>query len=228
MEVELINRPSSTVAKVTLHQGEHLIAEGGSMIAMKGSMRVETSTHKRGSGNVLKALKRMLSGESFFLNHYYSQRPRDEIWLSHPLPGDMEVISMLKGVNLIVSGGSFVACEDNIEMDMSWQGMKSLFSGENLFWLKMSGEGPLVVSSYGSIYKVEVKDGYVVDNGHVVAFEDTLNFTITKAGSSWLHSFLGGEGLVMEFKGRGSIWCQSHNANEFGKQLGPLLKPRRQ
>ncbi|MCB9026564.1 MAG: TIGR00266 family protein [Bdellovibrionaceae bacterium] len=228
MEVELVNRPSSTVAKVTLHSGEHFIAEGGSMIAMNGSMRIETSTYKRGQGNVFKALKRMLTGESFFLNHYYSSQSKDELWLSHPLPGDMDVIHVEKGAGIVVAGGSFVACEDNVEMDMSWQGMKSFFTGENLFWLKMSGEGPLVVSSYGSIYKVKVQDGYVVDTGHVVAFEDTLDFKITKAGSSWWHSFLGGEGLVMEFAGRGSIWCQSHNANEFGRLVGPLLKPRKQ
>ncbi|MCB0392779.1 MAG: AIM24 family protein, partial [Bdellovibrionales bacterium] len=36
MDVELINRPSSTVAKITLQQGEHVIAEGGSMVAMNG------------------------------------------------------------------------------------------------------------------------------------------------------------------------------------------------
>ena len=228
MKVELINRPSSTVAKLTLHNGEHCIAEGGSMVAMHGSMNIETTTYKRGKGSVFKAIKRMFSGESFWLNHYYSHQALDELWLSHPLPGDMEVISMETGTDMIVSGGSFVACEDNIEMDMSWQGMKSMFSGENLFWLKMSGQGPLVVSSYGSIYKVEVQDGYVVDTGHVVAFEDTLDFKVSKAGSSWLHSFLGGEGLVLEFKGRGNIWCQSHNAHEFGKLLGPKLKPRQQ
>lgn len=228
MDVELINRPSSTVAKITLQQGEHVIAEGGSMVAMNGSMRVETTTYKKGQRNIFKAIKRLFSGESFWLNHYYSLEPPDDIWLSAPLPGDMEVIQMEKQTNIIVSGGSFVACEDNIEMDMSWQGMKSLFSGENLFWLKMKGEGPLVVNSYGTIYKVQVQDGYVVDTGHVVAFEDTLDFKVTKAGSSWWHSFLGGEGLVLEFSGRGTIWCQSHNPNEFGKLLGPKLRPRQQ
>ncbi len=66
MEVELLNRPSSTVAKITLHRGEHCTAEGGSMVAMRGDMRIETTTHKRGKGSILKAVKRLFSGESFF------------------------------------------------------------------------------------------------------------------------------------------------------------------
>ena len=113
-------------------------------------------------------------------------------------------------------------------MDMSWQGMKSLFSGEGLFWLKMKDTGPVIVSSYGTIYSVMVEDGYVVDTGHIVAYEDTLNFEITKAGGSWVQSFLGGEGFVCRFKGRGRIWCQSHNSSAFGKLLGPMLRPRKQ
>ena len=186
MEVELINRPSSTVARVTLQPHEHCVAEGGSMVAMRGSVRIETTTHKRGKGSILKGLKRLLSGESLFLNHYYSDESTDEVWLSHPLPGDMETIPLTAGNDIIVSGGSFVACKDTVDMDMNFQGFKSLFSGENLFWLRMTGDGPVVVSSYGTIYCVNVSDGYIVDTGHIVAFEDTLNFEITKAGSSWI------------------------------------------
>ncbi len=145
--------------------------------------------------------------------------------MAHSLPGDMEVVEMTNGSELVVAGGSFVASSDKVDMDMSWQGMKSMFSGENLFWLKVKGTGPLVLSTYGSMYKVNVSGSYIVDTGHVVAFDDTLDFSISKAGHSWLHSFLGGEGLVMEFKGHGSIWCQSHSAHDFGKLLGPKLRP---
>jgi uncharacterized protein (TIGR00266 family) len=165
-------------------------------VAMRGNLRVETTSHKRNSGNLFKAFKRMLTGESFFLNHFYSQGEKAELWLSHPLPGDMEVLILNDSTGVIVSGGSFVASSEGIESDLSWQGMKGLFSGENIFWLKMSGQGSLIVNCYGTIYTVDVDGEYIVDTGHVVAFEETLNFEITKAGSSWLHSFLGGEGLV--------------------------------
>ena len=66
----------------------------------------------------------------------------------------------------------------------------------------------------------------MVDTGHVVAFEDTLEFTVGRAGGSWIQSFLSSEGLVMNFTGRGKIYVQSHNPNEFGKTLGGMLPPR--
>ena len=83
-----------------------------------------------------------------------------------------------------------------------------------------------MLSSFGAIYPVEVDGEYIVDSGHIVAFNETLDFTITKAGKSWIHSFLSGEGLVCKFKGKGTVWCQSHNPGSFGASLTPSLKPR--
>ena len=66
-----------------------------------------------------------------------------------------------------------------------------------------------------------------MDTGHLVAFESSLQYTISKAGGSWIQSWLAGEGLVMNFTGRGRIITQSHNPTEFGKSLGPLLPTRK-
>ncbi|MGB2247694.1 MAG: AIM24 family protein, partial [Alcanivorax sediminis] len=103
----------------------------------------------------------------------------------------------------------------------------SVLSGESVFWLNLKGSGKLVVSSFGAIYPVEVDGEYIVDTGHIVAFNETLDFSITKAGSSWLQSFLGGEGMVCKFKGKGTVWCQSHNPGSFGWAMSPGLKQRR-
>ena len=66
----------------------------------------------------------------------------------------------------------------------------------------------------------------IVDTGHIVAFNEGLSFEITKAGGSWISSFLGGEGFVCKFNGKGTVWCQSHNQGSFGGILGPTLRPR--
>ena len=129
--------------------------------------------------------------------------------------------------SFIVQSGSFMACTPDVDIDMGWQGFKSLLSGEKMFWLNLKGQGKAILSSFGAIYPVEVDGEYIVDSGHIVAFSETLDFTITKAGKSWLHSFLGGEGLVCKFHGTGTVWCQSHNPNSFGASLSPSLKARR-
>lgn len=225
MNVDIQHRPGNAAAKIDLTPNETCIAEAGAMIAMSGEISVTTSTHKKNRGGLLRAAKRMLAGESFFLNHFTAGRTAGHVWLAPILPGDM-MIYELDRENLIVQGGSFVASEESVEMDLGWQGFQSLLSGESVFWLHLHGKGKLVLSSYGAIYPIQVDGAYIVDTGHIVAFQETLNFTITKAGKSWLSSFLGGEGLVCKFNGKGTVWCQSHNAEGFGKTVGPMLKPR--
>ena len=225
MEIELLNRPGNTAAKITLKQGEVCTTESGAMIAMSGNMDITTSTHKKGSGGILKALKRMVAGESLFLNHFEPKNGDGELWLGTSLAGDMTALT-LDSESLIVQGSSFLACEEGIDIDLGWQGFKSILSGESVFWVNLKGSGKIVLSSFGAIYPVEVDGDYIVDTGHIVAFHETLDFSITKAGSSWLHSILGGEGLVCKFSGQGTVWCQSHNPASFGAALASGLRPR--
>ncbi len=225
MDIDIQYRPGNSVANVTLEPNEHLTAEGGSMISMSGDMHIETTTHKKGKGGIMKAMKRMLSGENFFLNHYTASSQGGHVVLGTTLAGDMQDYQM-ENERLIVQGGSFVACSPEIDIDLGWQGFKTLLSGEGMFWVNLSGSGHVIFNSFGAIYPVEVDGEYIVDTGHIVAFNETLGFTLTKAGQSWMSSILGGEGLVCKFEGKGTVWCQSHNPSSFGKALGPMLKPR--
>lgn len=226
MDIDLIHQPGNTAAKVTLQKGEALTAESGAMIAMSGHMKITTSTHKKKSGNLLKAAKRLIAGESIFLNHFEPAQSSGEVILGTNLAGDMMKMT-LDNENLIVQGGSFLACEESVDIDLGWQGFKSIFSGESVFWVNLKGSGQIIVSSFGAIYPIDVDGEYIVDTGHIVAFSETLDFSITKAGKSWLHSFLGGEGLVCKFNGHGTVWCQSHNPRGFGSLLSPNLRARR-
>jgi uncharacterized protein (TIGR00266 family) len=168
----------------------------------------------------------MVAGENFFLNHFCAHAPDQELIIGPGLMGDV-VRHHLDGGTLIVQGSSWLASETGIQVDATFQGVgKALFSGESVFWVRCSGTGDVLLSSFGAIYEVEVDGDYVVDTGHIVAYEDTLNFEVGKASSSLIGSFLGGEGLVCKFKGRGKLYCQSHNPPSFGSELGPLLRPR--
>ncbi len=225
MEVELMHQPGNSAARMIIPAGETVTAEAGAMISMSSDVQIETTTHKRGKGGVMKALRRILSGESMFLNHFTPGANGGEVIVAATLAGDMMVYD-LDDEELVVQSGSFVACEEQLDVDMNWQGFKSLLSGESVFWLRIRGTGKVVLSSFGAIYQLSVDSEQIVDTGHIVAFNETLDFTISKAGKSWLQSILGGEGFVCRFNGRGTVWCQSHNASSFGRNLGPMLKPR--
>lgn len=226
MQIEIKNSPAATVAKVLLKANESLVAEGGSLMAYQGAVDVETTTRTKGGGGFFKGLKRLVSGQTFFVNHF-SANADAEVWLGTPLPGDI-LVKSLQGEKLVVAGGSWVANESTIETDLEWQGFKSMFSGENLFWIRCQGSGQVILSSFGFIYPVQVDGEYIVDTGHIVAFDETLNFTISKASQGWLDAFLSGEGLICRFTGRGTVWCQSHNPASFGHELTPYLKPRKE
>ena len=229
MNVEVLCRPGSAAAKLTLGDSEHVTAEAGAMIAMSPDTTVETTTHKRGQkkAKIGKALKRMFAGESFFLNHFTAGSNGGDLYISTNLPGDMIPVE-LQNQKLIVQSGSFVACDAGVDIDVGWQGFKSLFSGESLFWLHLSGTGNVVLNSFGAVYEIEVAGEYIVDTGHIVAFDEGLSFSVTKAAKSWASSILGGEGLVCKFSGNGRIYCQSHNSNAFGQTLAPMLTPKKQ
>lgn len=227
MKYQMLCRPAATAVRFQLEQGEDLTCEVGAMIAMSSGLTVNTTSKSRGgSGGIIKGLKRMFSGESFFLNHFTAQQPNQSLLIGPAMMGDC-VHHTLHGGTMIVQGTSWLASAGNIEIDTTWQGFTSaLFSGESMFWVKCSGAGDLFLSSYGAIYPVQVNGEYTVDTGHIVAFEDTLQFRIGKAGKSLIGSFLGGEGLVCKFQGQGTLYCQSHNPPSFGKLLGPKLRPR--
>ena len=229
MQIQLQSRPAGTIAKLMLNERESVTVQVGAMIAMSEAITVETSSQQRGgTGGLVKGLKRMFAGENFFLNHFTAHDDKQMLMIGPGLLGDI-VHHTLSAETLIVQGSSWLASGPRIDIDATWQGFgKGLFSGESMFWVKCSGEGDVLLNSFGAIYTVDVDGDYVVDTGHIVAFQDTLQFRIGKAGQSLLGSLLGGEGLVCKFNGKGKLYCQTHNPPSFGRLLGPKLRPRRQ
>lgn len=227
MQVEILCRPAASAAKLTLGSQESVTCEVGAMIAMSPGLTVETTSRsKGGGGGLMRGVKRMFSGESMFLNHFTSSRDAQQLILAPTLTGDIMHHQLSTG-SLVVQGGSWLASGPGIEIDTTHQGlMAGLFSGEGLFWVKLSGRGDVLLNSFGAIIEVPVDGGYTVDTGHIVAFEDTLRFEIGKANTSLIGSWLGGEGLVCKFQGRGRLWTQSHNPGAFGESFGSDLKPR--
>ena len=65
MKFELQHRPSSTIAVCHLEPQESLISEGGALMALKGPVSVNTSTHQKKGGGILAGAKRLLGGENF-------------------------------------------------------------------------------------------------------------------------------------------------------------------
>ncbi|MEB3293111.1 MAG: TIGR00266 family protein [Synechococcales bacterium] len=225
MKLDILHQPDSAIAKIDLAPNEELVAEAGAMVAMSSHLNVSTTLRKGKGGGILGGLKRMLAGESLFLSVFRTGNDTAELFLAPKLMGDILPYT-LKGTDLVVQSTGYLASTPGVDVELGFTGFKSLLSGESIFWLTVSGSGLVLLSAFGGIYEIEVNGEYVVDTGHIVAFEKTLDYSISKANQSWIGAFFGGEGFVCRFRGRGKVYCQTHNPTAFGRMVGSQLPPR--
>jgi uncharacterized protein (TIGR00266 family) len=225
MKLDILHQPDSAIAKIEMAPNEEIVAEAGAMVAMSSNLNVSTTLRKGKGGGVLGGLKRMMAGESLFLSVFRTPNEAGEIYLAPKLMGDLLPYS-LSGQTLIVQSTGYLASTPGVDLELGFQGFKSFFSGESIFWLKISGSGLVLLNAFGGIYEIDVDGEYVVDTGHIVAFEDSLSFRISKANASWWGALFGGEGLVCRFSGKGKLYCQTHNPSAFGSMVGSQLPPR--
>lgn len=225
MNIEIKHKPGFAMAQINLLQGEKIRAEGGAMVGL--SANVKMTTEKASRGGILKSLKSaFLGGESFWMNIFTAEQGNGEVKLAPTLPGDITEAD-LDSSTLYVQSTGFLAADTEIDIDTKFQGLRGFFSGESLFFLKLSGKGKVLLSSYGGIEKIPVQGSFIVDTGHIVAFEETLDYQITKFGG-WKSFFLSGEGLVARFSGQGHVYIQSRNVPVLGHWLRKMLPPKKQ
>ncbi len=205
METEIRNKPAFANIHVQLSKGDRIIAEADAMASMSSTVQMKTMWN----GGMFRAIcKRLLGSESLFVNEF-STETEGELVLTQPYPGDIECLE-LKDNTFFLQPGAFLACEPGVQLGLGWAGMRSLIGGEGLFRLKVSGKGRVWFGAYGGIFARQVKDEYIVDTGHLVAYEPTISIRVGLAGGVF-SSFFGGEGLVTRVKGPGQIYMQSRS-----------------
>ena len=220
MDIEILYKPSYSLGVLKLGGGEQVRVEGGAMVSMTDGITIET----KAAGGILKSLARsVLGGESFFQNVYQAPAKGGEVSVAPALPGDLFALD-LQGESLMVQSGSYVASESGVELDTKWGGAKTFFASEGLIMLRSSGDGMLVLSSYGAIHEHNLAAGekLTVDTGHLVAFSDGIDFQVKKVGGL-KSTFFSGEGLVVELTGPGRVLMQTRSANAFISWLVPQL-----
>ena len=228
MRVEAVQNGAFSWVLVELQPGEHFVSEAGAMFRASSNVDIDVTTRGRGIGGVLSGIRRMFAGEQFFFSTFsVTDGNRGEVGLAPTLQGELAIIDCDGRSDWVCTGGSYLGSSPDLNIDTQFQGLGGILSGESLSFLLVQGAGPLVVNAFGKITEIEVSGELTVDTGHVVAFQDSLTYSISKAGGSWVNSFLTGEGVTMGFYGHGRLYVQSHNPAEFGRALGPLLPARK-
>jgi uncharacterized protein (TIGR00266 family) len=222
LQYEIVKNPMGLI-EFTLNKGEKITAESAAMVFIQGNILTETRMRK---GGFLKSLKAAaLGGESFFVNEFIAQEDGCKLGLTGNMLGDIEVIQVTE--EFIVQSGAFVGSSGDLTLDTKWQGFTKGVFGSNMFMLKTVGTGEMFVNAWGGILKKELQSGdkMILDNYQLVALSSTAGYRVTKHGNLKT-SLFGGEALVMEIIGPGTVYFQTKNIMEFVRALIPFLPKR--
>ncbi len=217
MKTEILYQGSMPVVLANLVPDEVLRAEAGSMMYMDPSVSVDG----KAQGGIVKGLGRMVTGESFFVQELKANKNGGKVMVAPTNLGNIVEIEM-SGTNWLLQKGAYLCSELTVNTKVKSQGIgKALFSKEGLFIIRAEGHGKLFISSFGSVHKIELNnEEVVVDNGHTVAWEETLDYKIEKASKGLISSWTSGEGLVTRFKGTGTLYIQTRNFGGFMAHIG--------
>ena len=199
------------------------------MVRQSTALEVETRLNagkKRGVFGIIAALvvallRRVLGGETMFVNEYWGPNG-GEVVLAPKLSGHIMRRSLDGTRTLFVQTGGYLASGPEIDTQLRFGGLRTLFGGEGLVLLQCTGRGDVFVNSYGGITEVDVDGKFMVDTGHIVAFDGALDFRVRSIGGAKAF-FFSGEGLVCEFNGRGKLYIQSRNIAALRSWISPLL-----
>ena len=213
---------------VSMKQGETIYCESDAMVMMETALDLKGKM-TGGLGSAI--MRRFANGESFFQQHIEAVRGSGDCLLSPTLPGAIEVVDV-GARQYLLNDGAFVAATSGTEMKVRTQSIgNALFAQSGGFFvMETAGTGQVVVSGFGSMFQLDVEPGkdVVIDNSHVVCWDNSLKYEIsvtTGGGNSsgslggilgnLVNSVTSGEGLVLRFSGHGKVYICSRNRDNF-------------
>lgn len=222
MKHTILYQGAFPLLKIHLQQGEMIKAESDAMVAMSTTIDVEGKM----DGGLLGGLARMVAGESFFFQSLTARRGPGEVLLAPAIPGDILDVELDGSYSLIVQKDGFLAGSEGLVVSTKMQNLsQGIFSGEGFFVVKVSGHGIVFINTYGGIHVINLEPGqeYIVDNSHLVAWPDYMDYTIEKASTGWISTFTSGEVAVCRFRGPGPVIIQTRNPRGFGSWIRQFI-----
>jgi len=204
--------------------GETLRTEKGAMSWMTPNMKMETNT----GGGAKKALGRLFSGESIFMNEYTPAGGPGMIAFASSFPGSIIPYQVTPSSGIIVQKGGFLAMENGLDLSIYFQKKlgKALFGGEGFIMQKITGNGLvfLEINGYCKEYELGYGESIVLDTGYLVAMSDTCTMDIeTVKGVK--NMFFGGEGVFhTRVTGPGKVYIQSMPISNMAQELAPHIQ----
>lgn len=208
---------------ITLDPGEAVVADAGAMMYMQDGIEMATqlSMSQQNKGmfsKLFEAGKRVLTGESFFITMFGNNaRERRDVAFAAPFPGHIVPIELGDhGGQLLCQKDSFLCAARGVEVTIAFTRRigAGFFGGEGFILQKLmapGGRGQAFCHAGGSVMAQRLGPGEVlrVDTGCLVAFEQTVDYSIEMVPGV-KNKIFGGEGLFyVKMTGPGVVWLQT-------------------
>ena len=209
------------LVEVELDPSETVRAEAGAMLYKEKEIFMQTST----GGGIMKGLKRMFTGESFFITNFINQgREKSRVAFAAPYPGKIIPLDLAKfGNNFICQKDAFLCAARGIDIEIEFTKKigAGIFVGEGCILERVIGQGLAFIHAGVSVIKRELKPGetFQLDTGCLVAFSDSIDYDIKFVGG-FTNALFGGEGLFLaQLTGPGTVFIQSLPFSRFADRI---------
>ena len=202
--------------------GETLCTERGAMSWMSPNMKMATS-----AGGFGKAMGRMFSGESLFLNEYTSEKGAGMIAFASSFPGSILPYHVTEGNGIIVQKKGFLAMEKGLDLSIHFRKKlgAGLFGGEGFIMQKITGDGIVFIEIDGHCveYTLEAGQSLILGTGYLAAMSETCTMDVESV-KGVKNVLFGGEGLFnTRVTGPGKIWVQSMPIVSTAAAIAPYI-----
>jgi len=178
---------------------------------MEDGIEMQTST----GGGVFRGLKRMVTGESFFITTFlHTGSGKGHVAFGAPYPGKVVPLDLGEiGGRFLCQKDSFLCAAQGIEIEVAFTRRMGagLFGGEGFILQRLEGDGLAFVHAGGTVIRRELGLGETlrVDTGCLVAFAPTVEYDIQMV-KGFKNALFGGEGLFLAtLRGPGVVYLQS-------------------
>ena len=201
-----------------------LCIQRGAMSWMSPNMNMETNS----GGGIKKALGRLFSGDSIFMNEYTPQGGDGMIAFASTFPGSIIPFEVTPGNGIIVQKSGFLAMEKGLDLSLYWQKKigAGFFGGEGFIMQKITGDGLvfLEIDGYCKAYDLAAGQSIGVDTGYLAAMSESCTMDIQMVQGA-KNIFLGGEGLFhTTVTGPGRVYIQSMPVINTAMRINPYIK----
>lgn len=208
------------MVEIELDPKETVVAEAGALNYMEEGIDFQTkmgdgSDPQQGfMGNLLKAGKRVISGESLFITHFTNNgSAKRRAAFAAPFPGTIIPVDMAEtGEKLFCQKDSFLCAALGTNIDIAFQRRigTGFFGGEGFILQRLQGDGMVFIHAGGTVVEKQMRGEMLkVDTGCIAAFTGAIDYDIQMV-KGLKSMFFGGEGLFLAtLRGHGTVWLQS-------------------